>query len=160
MARASVKLTCTKCGREFKHESVCYNREEANKYEDWARNNILFCPRCYGAEARAAKAERRAKEREAQLKAAAAEAERLSLPTLTGTEKQVAQANLIRHEMIAKYGLGKGLPKGFTVDRLKAILNDAMEDRYDVRWVAAAVGVYSEARAKWFIDDQHFFLEM
>lgn len=49
MAKASVTITCTKCGATFvKEKRGCLNRSEADSWETWAENNFDLCPSCYG----------------------------------------------------------------------------------------------------------------
>jgi len=92
MAKAMITIICAVCGHEFRHSKTCYNRDDATRYEDWARDNITTCPECY------AKAQR-AKER-AKLDAQTAEAQQtlegMTLSDLTGTDKQIAWATDIR----------------------------------------------------------------
>ncbi|MGI6169911.1 MAG: hypothetical protein ACOYI4_09505 [Christensenellales bacterium] len=91
MAKASVTLTCTKCGKEFVHEQKnCGNRRDANNYEEWAIQNIDLCPECYGEKKRAEHANKVEKK-----------AAELRLPKITsGTEKQIAWAEKIRYEVL------------------------------------------------------------
>lgn len=92
MAKAMITIICATCGQEFRHTRTCYNRDDATRYEEWARDNIATCPACYG------KAQR-AKER-AKLDAQTAEArkaiEGMELSELIGTEKQIKWASDIR----------------------------------------------------------------
>lgn len=64
MAKATATCTCAKCGATFTRTKICYNRRDADSWEDWAVANFDECTACYTA--------RKAAEREA---AAAAEAE-------------------------------------------------------------------------------------
>ena len=91
MAKASVSIFCTSCGKEFKHEKICYNRDQANAYEDWARVNITLCPTCY-------KETMRECERKAQEKAL----DGVELADLTGSDKQVKWATDIRRAVLAQ----------------------------------------------------------
>lgn len=88
MAQANVYITCTECGKEFRHTKICYNRDAAKSYEEWARENITTCPECYKA---AKKAEEKATEEKAL--------EGVELVALEGTEKQVAWATDIRRKV-------------------------------------------------------------
>ena len=47
MARSKLTLTCQTCGQEFERITFNRNRSDANKYDDWARENITECPDCY-----------------------------------------------------------------------------------------------------------------
>lgn len=91
MAQANVYITCTECGKEFRHTKICYNRAAADSYEEWARENITTCPECYKA---AKKAEEQATEEKAL--------DGVELVELQGTEKQVAWANDIRRKICAE----------------------------------------------------------
>ena len=153
MAKASIKLVCEKCGREFVHEKICYNRSDANNYEDWASRNITICPDCYKAEMQAAEAKKRAE----QSAEAAEEAKKLSLPALTGSEKQVAWANTLRHKMLVKYGIDHGFANGKTIDDLKSILDDCLSGKIqttesDIHKLQMMYAAWTETSAKWFID--------
>lgn len=51
MAKASVTLTCSKCGAKFvKEKRGCLNRTEADNWETWAEHNFDLCPSCYGTQ--------------------------------------------------------------------------------------------------------------
>jgi len=92
MAQARIEIICTECGCKFTHRKSCYNRDDATRYEEWARDHITTCPECYSKAMRA-------KER-AKLDAQTAEAnkaiEGMEFPALTGTDKQIAWASDIR----------------------------------------------------------------
>lgn len=47
MARADAHCKCEICGAEFTMYKYCYNRRDANQYEEWAAENITLCPDCY-----------------------------------------------------------------------------------------------------------------
>lgn len=99
MAKARANCTCSECGVEFVREKVCYNRSEADKWEEWAASTSQKCPDCWKKEQEKLKAEeeaRRAEEREL----AASTAQELELPVLSGSEKQVAWANVIRQNVL------------------------------------------------------------
>lgn len=64
MAKATATCTCAKCGATFTRTKICYNRRDADSWEEWAVSHFDECTACYTA--------RKAAEREA---AAAAEAE-------------------------------------------------------------------------------------
>lgn len=48
MAKASVTITCSKCGAKFVKEKKCYNRTEADNWEAYAGRTYDICPSCYG----------------------------------------------------------------------------------------------------------------
>lgn len=84
MALARIEITCTHCGKTFENRKVCYNRQEANNYEDWARKNVTLCPKCHAAQWIA--------EQEAKLPA---------LPAIEGvSDKQIAFAANLRAKYI------------------------------------------------------------
>lgn len=98
MAIASITLTCNTCGKKFEHRRNCYNRSEANRYEQWAENNITECPACWHKAQEAAKAK--------------ALADKLTecgfvLPVIEGvSDKQIAYAEKLRTRYLAD-DLGK-----------------------------------------------------
>lgn len=89
MAKASIKKTCADCGTEYWAQKACINRAEAARWEAWMAQQEGCCPDCYKA--------RQAAQREAEAQKCE---EALDLPSLTGTEKQIAWARRIRKEAI------------------------------------------------------------
>lgn len=89
MAVAIIKRVCEKCGCEFEHRKACGKRYEADSYEKWAAEHITMCPECYEKECKESE-ERMIRE----------QAEKLHLPALEGTEKQIAWAEKIRCQCI------------------------------------------------------------
>ena len=61
MAQAKINVICETCGKEFTHTKVCYNRKEADSYEEWAKENITVCPDCYKTLCRKAEEKKRRK---------------------------------------------------------------------------------------------------
>lgn len=93
MARAQLKCTCPECGTTHYWQVNCYNRREADSWEEYhAGDTDRLCPECY----RKMMTKKREEERAEENKAAAATAAALNLPALTGTEKQIAWATTIR----------------------------------------------------------------
>lgn len=91
MAKASVLVTCSECGREYRVEKNCYNRREADEFEDWVvMQSPHYCPECY----RKMMSMKRQKDREDEFKKA--QEKTSDMPTLEGSEKQVAWATVIR----------------------------------------------------------------
>lgn len=92
MAQARIEIICTECGCKFTHRKSCWNRDDATRYEEWARDHITTCQECYVKQKRA--------EERAALDAKTAEAneaiEGMTLSELTGSEKQIAWATDIR----------------------------------------------------------------
>lgn len=59
MAKATIELTCTHCGETFTKVKFFNNRQDAENYAEWAKENMTECPNCYKArmaEERAGKA--------------------------------------------------------------------------------------------------------
>ncbi len=106
MAIASVKITCTTCGKTFEHRKECHNRTEANEYESWAENHIDTCPEC--------RRKQIADEKSALLNTVLGEYD-LSLPELDGvSEKQISYAVSVRNrylsgDIVAVKRYGKGM---------------------------------------------------
>lgn len=88
MAKAMITIICGTCGREFTHSKNCYNRDDANHYEEWARDHITTCPECYGKAMRA--------KLDAQTAEARKTIEGMEFSELVGTDKQIAWASDIR----------------------------------------------------------------
>lgn len=54
MAKASVKLICQKCGKEFIVTKRNFsNRNAADNWQDWALDHIELCPDCENEEYKA-----------------------------------------------------------------------------------------------------------
>lgn len=92
MARAIANCKCKVCGAEFqKIKYNCWNRTDANNWVDYAEGHYETCDEC------------KRKERQEEAKKSAEElTERLQLPELSGTEKQVEWAKSIRAKMIQR----------------------------------------------------------
>ena len=129
MAKARVHLTCNKCGQEFWAEKTCYNRSDANDWEQYMERVGGTCKECWAKEKEA--------EREAQKAAfseAAAEGAQgipFELPALTGSEKQIKWANDLRNGVIAtlnnyKIKWEEFLSKAETDEEVKAELDKIM----------------------------------
>ena len=117
MAKASVKLTCKDCGREFWHEKRdCGNRATADSYESWARDNINQCPECWAAEQTAKREATKNTLSASNAELAASFA--IKLPALQGSDKQVAWATDIRNSYLAAM-----VKRGVNVDKLRAAIN-------------------------------------
>lgn len=97
MAKATITCRCKICGKTFEHTKDCYNRADANAYEQWAEQNITVCPACYAASKKAA----------ARSKLDAYIAENFGaehpLPEISGvSEKQIAYAASLRSKLIGE----------------------------------------------------------
>lgn len=121
MAKASVSIFCTGCNKEFKHEKICYNRDQANAYEDWARVNITLCPACY-------RELMQENERRAQEKAL----DGVELAELTGTEKQTRWATDIRREAVAAAAKHKPNEKFWQAVNAKTDAKWWIDNRFEV----------------------------
>ena len=92
MARATVHCVCATCGKEFTHIKDCFNRKEADSYEEWASVNIDECPEC-----------RRARLKRENAEAAAEIISKYGFPEITGvSEKQISYANDLRNKYLCK----------------------------------------------------------
>lgn len=98
MAIANVTLICEKCGKTFFREKICYNRKEADQYEEWARKNIVICSECRCAEKR----ETAKKATEEAMKEVEEIFQGLEFAPLTGSPKQILWAETLRRTAVAK----------------------------------------------------------
>ena len=94
MAIATATCTCATCGKTFEVRAQKQNRRDADAWEIWAVDHLDECTDCYKA--------RRSRERDENHARAAAEAQEMGWPVLTGSEKQIAWANTLREEIIGK----------------------------------------------------------
>jgi hypothetical protein len=117
MARAQVELVCDKCSKHFLWAKNGYaNRAEANQATEWARSNVTLCPTCYEEaceKERRKKAELKRQEEAARCEQLQPLLEELGFPCLTGSEKQVAWANIIRANAVYLMMSEDDLLKGF-----------------------------------------------
>ena len=88
MARGIATCTCATCGKQFEKIVFRSKRSEADSWVAWAERNYDQCPDCWKA---------------AQEAVAKAEAEKAGLPELTGSPKQIAWAERIRHRIWTDY---------------------------------------------------------
>lgn len=58
MAKAKAIVKCIKCGEEYTVTKDCFNRKEADSWEEYMVNNPGLCKKCWGAEQREKEAER------------------------------------------------------------------------------------------------------
>ena len=126
MAVARAKCHCKECGCDFIYTKAdCYNRSDANSFEEWASANIDLCSSCLA----------RLKAEEASAKAAE---ELENGPELTGSEKQVQWALNIRAKAREMY---------LSLDRY--LKNEKGKLKYARLWDY----VYStKTTARWWID--------
>ena len=87
MARVKIECTCKACSQNFDHIKFKNTRAEADSYEEWAKENVQICPSCY----------RKNEEVEAKRLAS----EKVKLPSLSGTEKQIAYAEKLRAKIVS-----------------------------------------------------------
>ena len=140
MAKARVKLVCVKCGQEFWAEKTCYNRSEANNWEEYMERVGGTCKECWIKEK---EAEREAKK--AEFSRAAAEGAQglpFELPALTGSEKQVKWANDLRNGVIA------------TLNNHKIKWEEFLETAKTDEEVKAELDRIMNPSAKWWIDNR------
>ena len=101
MAKATVKLICQKCGKEFSVSKEFHKRAEADNWEKYiTKMGNGTCPECWKAEKEEEK-EKTILENRAKLEEAVKSCP-LSLPTLSGSEKQIAWATDLRNGVIAQ----------------------------------------------------------
>lgn len=121
MAKASVEMVCPTCGNEFTWSTTCYNRREADKWEEWADGQERECPECY--------AETMRKKREAEAQEAMEKAKNnlfgidIDALDLKGSEKQNDWAKKILAKFIADLEKMKPTEKG--VKKISEILRSA-----------------------------------
>ena len=146
MAKATAVCTCSKCGKEFVCTNILQNRNAANDWEHWAIAHYTVCGDCYKAEL--------AEKRQAANAKAAKENAEMGLPSLTGSEKQIAWAEKLRNDFIAAASeLEKEYQKLF--ERARRELGEAAEPEIDKmqKILAAFRAEYlDEASAKVWID--------
>ena len=93
MAMAKAICKCKTCGNEFAVTKKCYNRSDADNYEEWAKEHYDECTECYIARRKAETAE----------KAAKIIAEN-HLPEISGVSaKQVDYANALRNRYLVEH---------------------------------------------------------
>lgn len=146
MAKATAVCTCAKCGKEFVCTNILQSRSAANDWENWASTHYTVCGDCYQAEL----AEKRQEE---NAEAARKNAE-MGLPSLTGSEKQIAWAEKLRSDFIAAASeLEKEYEKLY--ERARRELGEAAEPEIEKmqKILAAFRAEYlDEASAKVWID--------
>lgn len=109
MAVARVTLVCPTCGAEFTKTKTCYNRKEADRWEEYMTTTDMECPECYKA--------RMAAETEA---AAAEIIAKFGMPEITGaSDKQIKYANDLRNKYLLTLDVEK---VSAAVDRMKEML--------------------------------------
>jgi hypothetical protein len=155
MAKARIKLVCEVCGKEYWVEKTCYNRKEANSWEQWmASAGGNRCKECYAAD----KAAERAEKQKKQLIGIEAWEQELELPALSGSDKQIAWARNIRYEALGK-AIGGEYIKGYMIKDNWAIQAKAQGiDASAAKCVRAAlenlIKVAANNSAKWWIDNR------
>lgn len=133
MARATVKIICKECGKEFEATATKYNRREADAWEAWAIEHITTCPECKKAAAQA-----KAKRRETEIIGKLTAASGMDLVDLTGSEKQIAWAEDLRAESIVAYVNENGLTDDEIADNAAMLMQV----------------ISTESTAKWWIDNR------
>lgn len=105
MAVARVTLVCPTCGVEFTKTKTCYNRKEADRWEEYMKTTDMECPECYAARKAHAAAEINAK---------------FGMPEITGvSDKQIKYANDLRNKYLLTLDVEK---VSAAVDRMKEML--------------------------------------
>jgi hypothetical protein len=140
MAKASVKLTCSKCGQEFTATKDCHNRSEASNWEAYMSRVGGVCTTCWAAEK---KAEKEASIQENRIKLAeAVKGCPVAFPNLMGSEKQIAWANDLRNGVVAAM-----INKKFYWDKAEDMARNDPEIK--VEWDKLFM-----PSAKWWIDNR------
>lgn len=119
MAIARVTLVCPTCGKEFEKTKTCYNRKEADRWEEYMKTTDMECPECYKAH--------KAAETEAAVTEIIA---KFNLPEITGvSDKQIKFANDLRNKYL------------LTLDAEKAsVMLEKMEEKLENgEWKKACV---------------------
>jgi len=150
MAKASIYLTCKKCGEEFWHGKKCYNSSDARNYEDWAKENVDTCPKCWKADQDVKKLAEREKQ-SAENEKSATECP-WTLPKLEGSEKQIKWANDIRNNLIAQMISSKA-----KFDALEAVTKGDIPEGMSEVTAQAIKEFYSDVHnksSKWWIDNR------
>lgn len=134
MAKATITIKCTTCGKEFTVSKNCYNRTEANNWEHWAANHYTTCHECY-----------------AQKNQPAASS---NLPELEGSEKQIAWATSIRAKFEKEIGnFVAGLEK--MLEELKASGEATpAHTAHIAKCHKVMAKMLSETSCRWWIDNR------
>lgn len=128
MAKAVARCKCKTCGSEFTATKICYNRRDADSWEEWASSNFDECSDCYKA--------RKQKERDAANAASAEENKSMGWAVLTGSPKQIAWAETIRAK--ARTNIRMQIKN---IEACKVVLN----------WLSG------KEKASWWIDNRDCF---
>lgn len=140
MAKATAKCTCAKCGKNFEVTQICYNREEANRFEDYAERNYTECRDCYR--------DRIAKENSEKAKNII---EKYGFPAaIEGkSEKQINYANNLRDKYLVKCATSRlealdDFCKGIADDNYLKALKEEADQSYngDVEKLKAEIMEY------------------
>ena len=92
MAKAKAICTCRTCGNKFEVVKNCFNRSDADNFEQYAKETYTECKDCY-----------RARIEEENASKAKTIIEKYGFPTITGvSDKQTDYANRLRDEYLAK----------------------------------------------------------
>lgn len=127
MAKARATCTCATCGATFEVEKICYNRQQADSWAEYAVRTYVECDNCA--------AERRAREAEV-IKQQAAES---GLPEIiSGTPKQVNWAVTLRSQFCERYA---ELARKHSKAQGFAVFTDIYQ------WV-----LHNKVSARWWID--------
>lgn len=98
MEQVKIEIICRDCGKPFVHTKICRNRDAAESYEEWARENVTTCPACYAWQRRAAE---RA-EQDAITEQARADVAGMEFSALQGSTAQIRWETDIRIRAAAK----------------------------------------------------------
>lgn len=123
MAMATAKCTCKKCGEEFEIYKKCYNRRDADEFEEYAAAHYTECRKCYRARVAAQNADK-----------AETVIEKYNMPTITGvSEKQINYANTLRNRFLANISDSKIEKAIYLIsdDRCKQKMQELADKRFN-----------------------------
>jgi len=140
MSKASVNLTCLKCGNAFTARKDCYNSTDAANWEKYMAQIGGICKECYKKEKDEEREQEILKKREKLKKAV--EGCPVIFPVLEGTEKQVAWANDLRNDIVSQ--MMEAAAMWEKVDQLCAT-DPKFKDNWDKLF---------NKSAKWWIDNR------
>jgi hypothetical protein len=120
MAQAKAICKCHKCGEEFVIYKTCYNRREADNFEEYASKHYTVCKACH-------KKSEDDKAKEATVN--------IPLVALTGSDKQIAWANDIRAKAVANILRYNPKDAFFNLINAKTEARWWIDNRYDLSTV-------------------------
>ena len=150
MAKGTATCVCPKCGRTFTREKICGNRADANEWVSWAEDHPGLCPDCWREEL---EEDRRA----ASARSAKENAEH-GLPSLVGSEKQIAWAEKIRNEYVkASDKLAAQFEESYQRAKARGREDaDELKNKLDQVYSTFRQAFFAETSAKAWIDARQY----